>query len=211
MTRQSSCSNIIDHRKNETKTAKHVTTRLLELWRTSAFYIFASFFLLLVILNTDGLVRDEMLKIFTENLAPSSIALFASLGLLLFSLSMLLTGPFNQAKIFNRMLYRYMVFPVLNAGKLLSSAGFGMTAGFFAANLYIGEDAKFVFLSAGNVVIFFIFTSFFHGMEFLSICENQKFFRKPEMRLLLIAVVVALPCYYIFVINMARPVLQACR
>lgn len=205
MTRQSICRDIIGLRKNETKTATHVTTRLLELWRASAFYMFASFFLLLVTLKTDGLVRGEMLKVFTENLAPSSIALLASLGLLLFSLSMLLTGPFNQAKIFNRMLYRYMVFPVLNAGKLLSSAGFGMTAGFFAANLYFGEDAKFVFLSAGNVVIFFIFTSFFHGMEFLSIYENSTLLSKPKMRLFLAAVVVVAPCYYIYVINMPRP------
>jgi len=167
--------------------------------RGSVFYIVLSFLLQLGIrFNHDGLMNKKFFSVFFENFAPDTIMILATAGGMLTVIRMMATGPNGGSPLIKNWFFHYVIFPIVNTGKVFTITGLGMLVGLFAATLTPIFPPGYTISTAKLIGIFTFCLAGFGVMEYFGKYGYTTIISECVTQFMLAVLLVILPCLYVW-------------
>lgn len=168
------------------------------LLRECSFFFFLSLIILLPAYCFNEAYLKEVELILTENLAPHSLSAIFVLATSFSSITLLFLGKYNPGKTGNRIVYKYIIFPVVKSGRAYSSTMTGMLGGLALTMLFI-KDYRHAALSAIFMVFVIFYWSFFRAIIYFSRQGLPEDISERWGKIFLSAFIIILPCIYFYV------------
>ncbi|ROR15471.1 hypothetical protein [Erwinia sp. JUb26] len=170
-----------------------------ESYHGCVFYIFLSLVLYLCIgLDLRGFVNQKAVSIFFENIAPDSIMILFTAGGMLTIIRMMATGPTKDSLPKKGKFYRFLVFPVVNTGKVLAISGLGMMIGNFIVSLFFIDTENASLKAFYLLAVFTMYIFFFGVMEYFGKYGYTPIISECCTQFMLATLLVILPCLYVW-------------
>ena len=169
------------------------------LFKDSAFFAVLSLIIFVPFNWFGDVYTSEISAIFSENLAPHSLTLMVVVATSVSLLVFLIVGKYDENKRANRILYNYVVFTGVRAGKAYASTMLGMLTGLALAS-WIFHGFRSASIPLYFMFYNLLFWSIFEFIHSLAMKGASKKHNKKALNRILIFMMISLPALYIYLI-----------